>query len=168
MIYSFLRLECDRLKLAIIGQFLLFYVSPYKSKKSEFWKKWKNLLEISSFYTCVPKKEVWFQRYRVRDMFIYEADMRQKCGHCKNWEKQFFISGEMYFSYTERLRSAKFGKVLSLQRNDKKVNLLLIYRLSRSQRHIDRYLKNGVLKGIVHMIKYTNFQLCRIHPDGVI
>ena len=33
----------------------------------------------------------------------------------------------MYFSYTERLASAKVGKVLSLKRNDKKVTLLLIY-----------------------------------------
>ena len=34
------------------------------------------------------------------------------------------FSGNMYFSYTERLTSAKVGKVLSLQRNDKKVTLV--------------------------------------------
>ena len=55
----------------------------------------------------------------------------------KNWEKQFFgtkwsirelrFSGNMYFSYTENLASAKVEIVLSLQRNDKKVTLSLIY-----------------------------------------
>ena len=29
-------------------------------------------------------------------------------------------------------------------------------------------LKNGVSKSIVHVIKHTNFQLYRVHPDGVI
>ena len=33
---------------------------------------------------------------------------------------------------------------------------------------IDRYLKSGVLKSIVHVIKYADFQLYRVHPDGVI
>ena len=32
---------------------------------------------------------------------------------------------------------------------------------------IDRYLKNGVSKTIVHVIKHVNFQLYRVHPDGV-
>ena len=44
-----------------------------KSKTSDFWKKWKKLLEISSFYTCVPKTqsyEVQFLRYRVRENFL--------------------------------------------------------------------------------------------------
>ena len=29
-------------------------------------------------------------------------------------------------------------------------------------------LKNGVSKSIVHMIKYADFQLYRVHHDGVI
>ena len=33
---------------------------------------------------------------------------------------------------------------------------------------IDRYLKNGVSKTIVHVTKHVNFQLYRVHPDGVI
>ena len=33
---------------------------------------------------------------------------------------------------------------------------------------IDRYLKNGFSESIVHMIKYANFQLYSVHPDGVI
>ena len=31
----------------------------------------------------------------------------------------------------------------------------------------DRYLKNGVSKSIIHMIKYANFQLYRVHPTNV-
>ena len=34
-------------------------------------------------------------------------------------------------------------------------------------RHIDSYLENGVSKSIVHVIKHANFQLHRVHPDGV-
>ena len=37
------------------------------------------------------------------------------------------FSGNMYFSYLERLTSTKVEKVLSLQRSDKKVTLLLRY-----------------------------------------
>ena len=44
--------------------------------------------------------------------------------------RELRFSGNMYFSYTERLLSAKVVKVLSLQRNDKKVKLLLIYHIS--------------------------------------
>ena len=40
------------------------------------------------------------------------------------------FSGNMYFSYLERLALAKVEKVLLLQRNDKKVTLLLIYHIS--------------------------------------
>ena len=32
----------------------------------------------------------------------------------------------------------------------------------------DIYLRNGVSKSIVHVIKHANFQLYRAHPDGVI
>ena len=71
-------------------------------------------------------------------------NIRQCCGDWKNWKKttnfchkminfllrELRFSGNMYFSYTERLLSAKVVKVLSLQRNDKKVKLLLIYHIS--------------------------------------
>ena len=33
---------------------------------------------------------------------------------------------------------------------------------------VDRHLKNSVSKSIVHVIKHANFQLYRVHPDGVI
>ena len=39
---------------------------------------------------------------------------------------------------------------------------------NESYRHIDRYPKTGVSKGIAHEIKHANFQLYRVHPDGVI
>ena len=44
--------------------------------------------------------------------------------------KELKFSENMYYSYTERLASAKVEKVLSLQRNDKIVKLLLIYDIS--------------------------------------
>ena len=44
--------------------------------------------------------------------------------------KELRFSENMYYSYTERLASAKVEKVLSLQRNDKIVTLLLIYDIS--------------------------------------
>ena len=40
------------------------------------------------------------------------------------------LGGNMYFSYTERLALAKVEKAFSLQKNDKKVTLLLIYDIS--------------------------------------
>ena len=49
------------------------------------------------------------------------------------------FSGNMYFSYTERLAPSKVEKVLSLQRNDKKVTLLLIYHIFAFKKSI---LKN--------------------------
>ena len=60
-IYSFWDKECDRLKLIIMGYFLPFYPSPLKHEKSEFWKNEKKLLEISSFYTCVPKVTIIYE-----------------------------------------------------------------------------------------------------------
>ena len=44
--------------------------------------------------------------------------------------RELKFSGNMYFSYLERLASAKLEKVLLLQKNDKKVTLLLIYHIS--------------------------------------
>ena len=44
--------------------------------------------------------------------------------------RELEFSGNMYFSYTERPALMEVGKVLSLQRNDKKVTLLLIYHIS--------------------------------------
>ena len=44
--------------------------------------------------------------------------------------RELKFSGIIYFSYLERLASAKLEKVLLLQRNDKKVTLLLIYHIS--------------------------------------
>ena len=68
MIYSSWDIEQNILKLAILGHFLPFY--PLKTPKLKILKKWKNLLKISSFYTCVQKSQsyhVRFLRYRVTD-----------------------------------------------------------------------------------------------------
>ena len=45
-------------------------------------------------------------------------------------QQELKFSGNMHFSYTERLSSAKVEKVFWLQRNDKKVTLILIYHIS--------------------------------------
>ena len=49
MIYSSWNIEQNILKLVILGHFLPIY------PKNKNFEKWKNLLEISSFYSCVPK-----------------------------------------------------------------------------------------------------------------
>ena len=53
MIYSSWDIEQNKLKLLILGHFLPFY--PPKNLKNQNFEKWKNLLEILSFYTSVPK-----------------------------------------------------------------------------------------------------------------
>ena len=45
-------------------------------------------------------------------------------------QRELKFSGNMHFSYTERLASAKVEKVFWLQRNDKNVTLILIYHIS--------------------------------------
>ena len=52
-IYSSWGIEQDIPILVILGHFLLFY-TPKKPKNQNF-EKGKNLLEISLFYTCLPK-----------------------------------------------------------------------------------------------------------------
>ena len=60
MIYSFWDIEYDRLKLVIMGLSLLLYPVPIKTQKIWILKKWRKLLQISSFYTHVPKtKIIW-------------------------------------------------------------------------------------------------------------
>ena len=56
MIYSSWDIEQDKLKLVILGHSLPFI--PLKTPKIKILKKWKNLLKISSFYTCVPKTTI--------------------------------------------------------------------------------------------------------------
>ena len=46
-------IEQNILKLVVLGHFLPIY--PPKNPKNQNFEIWKNLLEISSFYTCVPK-----------------------------------------------------------------------------------------------------------------
>ena len=55
MIYSSWGIEQNIPKLVILGHFLSFY--PLKTPKIKTLKM-KNLLEISSFYTCVPKNHI--------------------------------------------------------------------------------------------------------------
>ena len=50
----------------------------------------------------------------------------------------------------------------------KRVGILGSLHLYKYEKHIDRYLKNGVSEGIVHVIKHVDSQLYRVHPDGAI
>ena len=73
------------------------------------------------------------------DMFI---NMRQCCGHWKIQKNYFLLQNDQIFTkgveifrkhvfqLPERLASAKVERVLWLQRNDRKVTLLLIYHIS--------------------------------------
>ena len=58
MIYSSWDIEHYRLKLVIMGHFLPFYPPPLKTDKIRILKKWKKFLQISSFYTSVPKTTI--------------------------------------------------------------------------------------------------------------
>ena len=58
MIYSSWDIKCDRLKLVIMGHFLPFTLPPFKIQKIRILKKWKKMVEISWFYTSVPKTTI--------------------------------------------------------------------------------------------------------------
>ena len=51
-------IQSVRLKLVIMGHFLPFHL-PLKIQKNKIWKKWKKLLEISSFYMCTKTTIIW-------------------------------------------------------------------------------------------------------------
>ena len=74
MIYSSWDIECDRLKLVILGHFLPFY-SPKNPKKVEILKKWKNTwrYHFALVYDKWPSYDVWFLRYGMRwtDFFCH-------------------------------------------------------------------------------------------------
>ena len=57
MVYGFLDVERDR------HNFLSFWtifalLPPWQPKKYKFWKNWKRILKISSFYTCVTQTTI--------------------------------------------------------------------------------------------------------------
>ena len=52
---QFLRYRVWQTELRNMGHCLPFYPSPLKTWKIRNLKKWRKLLEISSFYTCLPK-----------------------------------------------------------------------------------------------------------------
>ena len=92
------------------------------------------------FFSCQKHLGVFLDKKLNGHVHKYEAMLWT----LKKWRKTIFYykmihfslrelkySGNMYFSYTERLASAKVKKVHLLQRNDK-VTFLLIYHLSGS------------------------------------
>ena len=63
-------LECDRLKLVIMGHFCP--LSPLKPQKIRILKKWKKLLDIIILHMCIKNQsyKVWFLKYGVRRNFL--------------------------------------------------------------------------------------------------
>ena len=87
MIYN----SCDRehniLKLFILGHFLPFY--PLKNPQNQNFEKWKDLLEISWFYTCVPKITIIW------------------CTVPNMWDTEFFVILGHFLSFTTPLMIPK-------------------------------------------------------------
>ena len=80
MIHSSQDIE-QNILLVILNQFLPFYL-PKKPQKSKFWKM-KNLLEILSFYICVPGFELSLCTSQIVKWILIIAieqfQMLQKC-----------------------------------------------------------------------------------------
>ena len=76
MIYSSWDIKQNILKLVILGHFLPFY--PLKTPKIRILKM-KNLLEISSFYTCIPKNH----NHMMYDSWDIECNTQNFCQHLK-------------------------------------------------------------------------------------
>ena len=102
MIWStVLKIECDRLKLVIMGHFLPFYPHPrhpQKTPKNQNFEKKLFLLEISSFYKCTWKTtiiwgmvpEIWSETYFLSFWFIFLPFIpltNQKIKILKKWKK---------------------------------------------------------------------------------
>ena len=81
MIYSSWDIECDRLKLLIMGHFLTLHPSIKARKKKEFWKNEKNCRRYHHF-TYVYQKP-WSKK-TVKQVF--------SCELCKAFKNTFFQS----------------------------------------------------------------------------
>ena len=110
MICSSWEIECERLKLVIMGIFLPLDVphaphAPPKKKNQNFEKLKKNILDISSFYTCVLKNKIiwcmaskiWSMGYRMFCHFgPFSALLSPKNLENQNLEKMKKIPGDIY------------------------------------------------------------------------
>ena len=113
MIYSSWDIECDRLKLVITGHFLPFYplpppshpLSPYiEAQKIWILKRLNKLLEISSFYTSVPKTKImrvssWDTEWDRQSFLLFWAIFAlltplttRKINSSKKWRKHLGMS----------------------------------------------------------------------------
>ena len=91
-----------------------------KGHAKNFWKKYIYVI----VYGYVHKFEavLWTLEELRKTIFC--------CKMINFFVRELNFSGNMYFIYAERLALAKVEKALLLQRNDKKVTLLLIYHIS--------------------------------------
>ena len=78
MIYSSWDIEQNILKLVISGHFF-FALLPPKNPKNQNFGKWKNLLEISSFYKCVPKITIMWRT--VPEIWVRQTEFFSILGH---------------------------------------------------------------------------------------
>ena len=70
MIYTSWDIECDRLKLVIMGHFS-FTPPALELPKIRILKKWKKMIEIS-FYICVPKTTIiWGMVPEIRSWALF-------------------------------------------------------------------------------------------------
>ena len=83
-----------RAKHTEIGNFRSFFaLLPPKNPKNQNFEKWKNLLEISSFYTCVPKITIiWYTVPEIRTKIFchfgpFFAHLPQWSWISKFWKK---------------------------------------------------------------------------------
>ena len=112
MIYRYRELECDRLKLVIMGHFLPYKPPPpppAKKKKNQILKKMKKFLEISFYISCVPKTKIiiWGT--------ISEIE----------WDRQIFLSFWAIFCHFTLLTTQKVT-ILKKWKNHMKISSFYI------------------------------------------
>ena len=99
IIYSSWNIECDTV-IGNYGPFLSILLTFLKTQKIRILKKWKRLLEISSFYTCIPKKainwgtflEMWSEKgiWRCHN-FTYVYQKSQSYVECDKCDRHNFL-----------------------------------------------------------------------------
>ena len=122
-IYSSWDIAQHILKLVILGRFLPFYLP--KNPINQNFQKWKNLLEISSFYTCVPKitikfwKKKWKKCLDILSFYTYMCIINEDHMIYGSWnircDRQKFLSFWAIFCPFSPLTTWKI-KILTLKK----------------------------------------------------
>ena len=89
---QFLRYRVWQTELRNMGHSLPFYPCPLKTWKIRNFKKWTKLLEISSFYTCLPKTtDILFCNFESFFALLLPPN-NLKNQILKNWKKHLKMS----------------------------------------------------------------------------